>query len=225
MTRSMARLASFCLLCLIPLLVARSFADVESMLVTEAVIQKVKDQYGRRAANRISRWDGVIEKNREEDLGIQLRQVNDYFNSIPYATDPRHWGLPDYWATPIEMLATNGGDCEDYSIAKYFTLRALGVPDEDLRITYVNALELGQAHMVLTYYGSSFSDPLVLDNINTEILPASTRDDLQPVYTFNGESMWMARERGRGLLVGKSESLDQWAGLLERLQLFNRSNK
>lgn len=220
MTSSVAKLTSLCLLCLILLPAVRSFADVEPLLVSEAVIQKVTDEYGRRAGNRISRWDGVIEKNRERDLGRQLRQVNDYFNGVPYATDPEHWGLPDYWATPIEMLATNGGDCEDYSIAKYFTLRALGVPDEDLRVTYVNALELGQAHMVLTYYGTSSSDPLVLDNINTEIRPASTRDDLQPVYTFNGESMWMARERGRGLLVGKSESLDQWAGLLERLQQF-----
>ncbi len=213
----MRRLAWFCLIALLPY-TAHTIANVDFSLLSPGLIEKVKNKYGERASKRLILWNAVIEKNREQAIPLQLRQVNDYFNGVPYASDPKHWGLPDYWANPIEMLATNGGDCEDYSIAKYFTLRALGIADEDLRITYVNALEINQAHMVLTYYGDSTSDPLVLDNLNREILLASRRDDLQPVYSFNAESIWMAQERGRGLLVAKSEQLDQWAGMLKRLQ-------
>ena len=51
--------------------------------------------------------------------------ANDFFNALPWISDDEHWGKRDYWATPIEMLATNGGDCEDFSIGKYLTLTQL----------------------------------------------------------------------------------------------------
>ncbi|MBI4206399.1 MAG: transglutaminase-like cysteine peptidase [Betaproteobacteria bacterium] len=104
-----------------------------------------------------------------------------------------HWGKEDYWATPIEFLSTNAGDCEDFSIAKYFTLRALGVPDDRLRLTYVKELvQYNQAHMVVAYFPSPDAEPLVLDNINKTIQPASARSDLLPVYSFNGSNLWLA---------------------------------
>ncbi len=81
----------------------------------------------------------------------------------------------------MELLTTNGGDCEDFSIAKYLTLRAMGVPDDQLRIIYVKALELNQAHMVLAWYKTPGSDPLILDNLINDIKPASQRNDLEPV--------------------------------------------
>ena len=115
------------------------------------------------------------------------------------------------------MLASNGGDCEDYTIAKYFTLRALGIPDSDMRLTYVNALELNQAHMVLTYFGENSANPLVLDNLISEIQPSSERKDLEPVYSFNAESLWLSRERGLGKLLGSPEELDTWSSMLTRL--------
>ena len=59
-----------------------------------------------------------------------------------FEDDDQHWHQADYWATPIETLASNGGDCEDFSIAKYFTLRELGVAEQCLRLTNVNALSL-----------------------------------------------------------------------------------
>lgn len=135
-------------------------------------------------------------------------------------SDQQHWGKLDYWATPIEFLATDGGDCEDYVIAKYFTLRAVGVPESKLYLTYVKAIRLNQAHMVLTYFKKATSIPLVLDNINPRILPATQRRDLIPIYSFNGEGLWLAKQRGKGKAVsGGEKQLKQWNDLLKRMDI------
>ncbi len=115
------------------------------------------------------------------------------------------------------MLSSNGGDCEDFSLAKYFTLRALGVADKKLNLTYVKALNLNQAHMVLTYYPSPGAEPLILDNLIQEIRPASRRQDLLPVYSFNGSGLWVAKNRSRGKKVGSSDRLKKWKNILQRL--------
>src|SRR3546814_5193816 len=93
------------------------------------------------------------------------------------------------------------------SSAKCVTLLELGVPESRLQITYGKALRLNQAHMVLAYYANPAADPLVLDNLVPDILPGSSRDDLVPVYSFNGQGLWISRARGRGKRVGGSERL------------------
>ena len=115
------------------------------------------------------------------------------------------------------MLASNGGDCEDFSIAKYFTLRELGIPAEKLRLTYVKALKLDQAHMVLTYYSTPDAVPLVLDNLINEIRSATEREDLLPVYSFNGDGLWLAKSRGMEQRVGRSERLSRWQEVIARI--------
>ena len=144
--------------------------------------------------------------------------VNDFFNRLRYRTDQQLWGKNDYWATPIEALGRGGADCEDYSIAKYFTLRELGIPDEKMRIMYVKALKLNAHHMVLTYYPTPGAIPLVLDNLNSKILPASQRDDLAPIYSFNGSGLWLAKERGRGQRMGGSSRVKLWQDVKARMQ-------
>jgi len=143
--------------------------------------------------------------------------VNDFFNELEFVNDIDHWGKEDYWATPLQTLATNGGDCEDFSIAKYFTLVEMGIPVNRMRITYVKALQLNQAHMVLTYFPTPDADPLVLDNLVPEIRASSTRDDLLPVYSFNGDGLWLAKARGTGQHVGKSDRLSRWQEVLARI--------
>ncbi|MGI9537482.1 MAG: transglutaminase-like cysteine peptidase, partial [Desulfocapsaceae bacterium] len=117
----------------------------------------------------------------------------------------------------VEFLAQNGGDCEDFSIAKYFTLKKLGVDETKLNLTYAKAVELNQAHMVVTYYGQPEAEPLILDNLIDEIKPASLRPDLLPVFSFNGIGLWLAKERGRGKLVGNSSRYKHWQDLLGRM--------
>jgi len=163
---------------------------------------------------------------KDESEQSKLDAVNAFFNEMNFVSDVAHWGREDYWATPVEFLGTNGGDCEDFSVAKYFTLRELGVPDERMSLTYVKSLTLNQAHMVVTYFPQPSADPLVLDNIDGRIRRASTRTDLLPVYSFNGENLWLAKERGRGKLVGGSDRLGRWRRLNERMrsQVLNSAN-
>ncbi|VAX21030.1 T1SS associated transglutaminase-like cysteine proteinase LapP [hydrothermal vent metagenome] len=191
--------------------------------LTKEFLDKVSKQYGGSARERLIEWRELIRKNKnnpELSEKDKLELVNDFFNDeIEFLDDIDHWGKEDYWATPVETLVTQGGDCEDFSIAKYFTLKEMGVPVKKMLITYVKALELDQAHMVLTYYENPASDPLVLDNLIDEIKPGSTRDDLAPVYTFNSDGLWMAKERGRGKkLRGGPQRMIRWRELDSRMK-------
>jgi predicted transglutaminase-like cysteine proteinase len=182
-------------------------------------IANIAKKYGQPAATRVGKWREILASDKNMSEPAKLELVNRFFNALPFVSDLEHWGKMDYWATPLEFMQSNGGDCEDFAIAKYLTLRELGVPTERLRITYVNALTLNQAHMVLAYYATPDAEPLVLDNLKASILPASQRADLVPVYSFNGDSLWLAKElAGRGQLVGGSGRINLWRGVLERLQ-------
>lgn len=147
----------------------------------------------------------------------KLENVNSFFNQLQFVDDLTHWQKPDYWATPVEFLSTGAGDCEDFSLAKYFTLKALGIAEDKLNMTYVKALQLNQAHMVVTYYAAANTVPLVLDNLTAEIQPATQRKDLLPVYSFNGLGLWLAKSRGKGQKVGSSEGLKRWQDLLNSM--------
>src|SRR5690606_5752403 len=103
-------------------------------------------------------------------------------------------------------------------IAKYYSLRQLGVDTAKLRITYVKAVRLNEAHMVLTYFPTPDAVPLVLDNLINIIAPASKRPDLVPVYSFNAEGMWLERLKGQGILMGNPNKLDLWTDLRVRMQ-------
>lgn len=117
----------------------------------------------------------------------------------------------------------NSADCEDYSLAKYFTLRQMGMAESKLRITYVKALELNEAHMVLAYYAEDAGEPLILDNLRSDILSASQRTDLRPVYSFNGEGIWSAVRRGRGRRLGSAENISLWQDFLQRLEMHSEA--
>lgn len=181
-----------------------------------AIKGKVHDQYGQQGVARLERWEKLVWDITYHNVADQLREVNDFFNQLQFSTDLNHWQQEDYWATPIETLASNGGDCEDFAIAKYFTLRQLGVSANQMRITYVKALRLNEPHMVLTYYPDD-GEPLVLDILIPEMLPASKRTDLQPVYSFNAEGLWKAKTRGEDTRLGSADDITMWRDLRVRL--------
>jgi len=184
-------------------------------------LTQIERQFGHAARQRVLDWQQLIESHqrKQESDWVMINAVNEFFNQIPFVSDLKHWHRTDYWATPVEFLSTDGGDCEDFSIAKYFTLRELGVPDDRLRITYVKANRLNQAHMVLAYYETADGDPLILDNLVKRIRPASRRTDLLPIYSFNGKNLWMSKERGQGRrVVGGSQRINLWRDLTIRMQ-------
>lgn len=192
-------------------------AATQKIIVTEEIIKDVTAKYGDLAGKRIATWKRLMENEWQRDERNKLELVNRFFNQLEFVTDMSKWGTNDYWATPIEFLAVNGGDCEDFSIAKFFTLLALGVPESKLRITYVTALKLNQAHMVLTYFATPDAEPLVLDNLIKEIKPGSAREDLLPLYSFNGLGLWQAKKTGIGKRLGGTEQLKRWQELNQKI--------
>ena len=180
-------------------------------------IDAMQNRYGERAAKRTSAWFSVIDRASGNEEQMQLEQVNRFFNLFHFVDDIKLWGQSNYWATPMEFIGVNGGDCEDFSIAKYFTLLQLGVPEDKMRITMVKANTLDQYHMVLAYYETPGSVPLILDNLDKQIKPATKRTDLTPVYSFNGKQLWLNKEKGRGVLAGSATRLKKWNDLNQRL--------
>jgi len=188
----------------------------ESFIISEQAMRRMVQRFGADARERLLAWQNLVQTSKGSDL-VKLERVNRFMNAIPYIDDAIHWNQANYWATPMEFIASNGGDCEDYAIAKFFTLLKLGIPEDRLTLTYVKALRLNQAHMVLTYYPTPGAEPLVLDNLVNAILPSSRRTDLLPIYSMNGSGLWLAKQRGKGKLVGGSERLSRWNDLLDRM--------
>lgn len=197
--------------------------QVTAFEIDLSIIKQVKERFGDKASDRLRYWQKTINDAKNKTADEQLEIANSFFNQVRFISDQEHWQKEDYWATPLEMLVTNGADCEDYSIAKYFTLRELGIPDEKLKITYVKAVQLNQAHMILAYYPYPGAEPLILDNLINQILPASQRPDLIPVYSFNGEGLWLSKLSSQeGKRIGNSSKLDNWQDLMTRhSRLFN----
>jgi len=167
---------------------------------------------------RIDAWQNLMTTQKQGTELEQLQVVNRFFNQqLRYVEDIDLWHEVDYWATPVQALIKGAGDCEDYAIAKYFSLRRMGIPSEKLRITYVKALRQNRAHMVLTYYSKPQAQPLVLDSLMDAIKPASQRTDLLPVYAFNGEGLWLTGAAGNKK-VGDTKRLSRWQDLLKKMQ-------
>ncbi|WP_367990376.1 transglutaminase-like cysteine peptidase [Vibrio sp. NTOU-M3] len=178
-------------------------------------VNAVRATYGDRAGRRVETWRQEMSQYKNLGERDKLTKVNNFFNQLNFVNDIRLWGKNDYWATPLEFLGSNAGDCEDFTIAKYFSLLELGVSDKKLRLVYVKAIELNQFHMVLAYYSKPSAEPIILDNINPVIKPASTRRDLLPIYSFNGKNLWLMKSK-KGQLAGKSSRLSLWNDLRAR---------
>lgn len=198
------------------------FTFAAAIEFTQEYLDQIGKKYGDYSRRRLMGWQKLYQENLKQTELKKLEAVNVFFNLFQYYTDLAHWGTPDYWATPLEFVVSGGGDCEDFAVAKYFTLLALGVPDEKLLLEYVkikqNSREFNQAHMVLLYYPQPTAVPLVLDSFNKELLLADKRSDLLPIYGFNGSGLWQAKELGKGSKIGEPTDLKRWVALSERMK-------
>jgi predicted transglutaminase-like cysteine proteinase len=169
--------------------------------IAKVFLDKIEKEYGPFAVRRAIALVQMMNDVKDADEMEKMEKVNDFFNQTPYASDKETWGVSDYWATRYEFIGKDRADCEDYVIAKYFTLKDLGVPTSKLFMTYAKSLRFKTAHMVLTYYATPRSVPLVLDNYNYKILPATQRDDLVPIYSFSGDELFNAKQAQIGKMV------------------------
>lgn len=177
---------------------------------------------GPRALAAVGPLHEVLSAARAADDFERLHLINRFFNQrIAFRPDAEVWGVEDHWTSPLEVLARGQGDCEDYAIAKYASLRAAGVERDRLRLVYVRARLPGQAedqpHMVLAYHAEPGAEPLVLDNLRPEILPAGQRPDLIPVFSFNDEGLWQGTgsTRAGNPLVRLSRWREVWGRTLD----------
>lgn len=181
------------------------------------------DRYGADAADTVRAWRLLLAEAAGLDEREQLARVNAFFNRrIRFDDDIAIWQQPDYWATPLETMGRGAGDCEDFTIAKYMSLRLLGIPNERLRLIYVRARIGGatstvtQAHMVLGYFEDPADEPLILDNLITDIRPAARRPDLFPVFSFNSEGLWVGNAGAPA--ADPTARLSRWRDVLARMR-------
>jgi predicted transglutaminase-like cysteine proteinase len=136
----------------------------------------------------INEFKAQIENMRGLPLNKMVVQVNDLVNSKRYITDSRNYGQTDYWATPVEFLR-KGGDCEDYAIAKYTALRALGVPEDRLRVVILQDMQKNIPHAVLVVYTDQ--GPVLLNNQIKRAVKVSSVDHYKPIFSINRHAWWL----------------------------------
>lgn len=194
---------------------------VDANLDPSRLRQSMQRRYGQRGLAVLEEWFALLDRLRGADLQTRLREVNAFFNRrVRWVDDIDNWGAEDHWATPLETMGQGQGDCEDYSIAKYVTLKQLGVPGQQLRMIYVRARigrsQITQAHMVLGYYETPGAEPLILDNLVPSITPASQRTDLDPLFSFNSQGLWAGgSEQSRADPLAR---LSRWRSVIDRMR-------
>jgi len=187
--------------------------DVERM-------SQAAQRLGPQAVQGVRALQPLLASLAEADDAVRLDAVNRFYNRrIAFRDDLQVWHVEDYWASPLETLQQGAGDCEDFAIAKYFSLLAAGIAPSQLRLVYVR-LQVGgaggpsQPHMVLAYYASAHSEPLILDNLITEVRPASRRPDLTPVFSFNSAGLWQGN--GAQRMGDPVERLSPWREVMRK---------
>ncbi|WP_339899838.1 transglutaminase-like cysteine peptidase [uncultured Gilvimarinus sp.] len=177
----------------------------------------MQSEYGDDGSALLQAWFRLLSEQTDQADLNKLKAVNDFFNrTITFTDDTLLWREKDYWATPLQTMGVRGGDCEDFSIAKYMSLLKLGFEPDKLRLIYVKA-KLGnqaQAHMVLGYFASATAEPLILDNLNPTILPAHERPDLTPVFSFNSQGLWLGGTKSQS---DPTARLSRWRDVLQRM--------
>jgi predicted transglutaminase-like cysteine proteinase len=133
-------------------------------------------------------WDSLVARLKGKPLGLQLHEVNELINARPYVLDKDNWSDPDYWATPYEFLKKSG-DCEDFAIAKYMALKAVGVPVENMRVVVMWDSESSSGHAALVIYAGN--EALLLDNLISSVVRADTVSHYRAIYSINETGWWL----------------------------------
>ena len=210
-------LGTFALLTAVFVLVARAELDPAAMQ------RQFVERFETGRLSVLARWLELTVSLQQAGDKVKLERINRFVNErIVFDSDTNAWQASDYWTTPLETLAQGRGDCEDFAILKYVSLRLAGVPHSRLRLIYAKARlqtphgEQQQAHMVLAYYALPNSEPLILDNIDPVIRPSSQRKDLTPVFSFNSEGIF-GDLSGNNKAAARIGRLSRWEDAWRRI--------
>lgn len=137
---------------------------------------------------RLREWRALLRRLEGAPREQQLAAVNGFVNGRPYREDALNFGRSDYWAAPLEFLR-HAGDCEDYAIMKYVSLRDLGVPEAQMRLVVVRDVRRDAVHAVLAV--ETVGEVRILDNLSAAVLPQERVSHYQPYYSVNATGRWM----------------------------------
>ena len=138
--------------------------------------------------NSSTLWKDLKKRAAGKPFLEQLDIVNRFWNLWPYRTDREVYGKQDYWAAPYEFLA-HSGDCEDYCIIKYYTLKALGLPADRMRIVVVRETIRNIGHAVLAVYDGD--KVYILDNLSDAVRPMERIRNYVPQFSVNEKHRWV----------------------------------
>jgi len=154
------------------------------------IVQEQKCTYQQSIGCAQQEWQGLINDFKSLPVQEMVAAVNQAINRFDYSEDAVTYGHDDYWATPMEFFIKGGGDCEDFAIAKYMLLRAMGLSEDLMRIVVVET-DAGIAHAVLVI--DDEEGQIVLDNQIYRPAMASTISNYHPVFSVNAKHLWMHR--------------------------------
>lgn len=176
---------------ILTVLLAVSLAATASPAISKPQLQQVRQHYGQEAQVRLQQWQQILNHSKGKSEVEQLKLTNDFINLIEFIHSPFYQDGLDYRLSPMAFLILGAGDSEEFSMAKYFTLRKMGIQASRLRLNDTERQSNLTPHMVLAYYPSVDADPLILDYLDKTIRPLSQRQDLRPVYSFDAEQLWL----------------------------------
>lgn len=170
----------------------RASTDMSSFTKWSSMFERFSMEVNNGSSDEVvQKWRSNLAAFQGLPLEQMANKVNNLMNQIRYIGDKRNWGKSDYWETPVEFL-TYGGDCEDFAIAKYISLRALGVPDRAMRVAIVKDMQKGIPHAILIVYTQS--GPMVLDNQIKQMTEASEIAHYKPIFSINRTAWWLHTE-------------------------------
>ena len=167
----------------------QQWLKVQARMQAEAPLYAKCDKGSDDCPAYLATWRRDLKEWKSYSQGIQLELVNAYVNhQIKYTSDEVVYNAADYWASPAQSLKGQG-DCEDYAIAKYASLRELGYADADLRIVIVNDMRKMLGHAVLSV--KTAEGTMILDNQNALPRRDEALSYYAPLYSLNAGGHWL----------------------------------
>lgn len=193
--------------------------QAKSITLSNDDLRGIKSSTNEKAITiRLIRYLELKKKVKDFRLLKKLSHVNAFYNKILPVNDSLKYKVDDHWATPKEFLINGKGDCEDYAIAKYFTLLEAGIPKEKLFLSVVKVKGEATYHMVLLYIENKKSMPLVLDNLSFKVVSFDIRKKLIPKFIFNEKVAYILKDKRISKKVKINwGDVDKWQKLLNRV--------
>jgi predicted transglutaminase-like cysteine proteinase len=173
--------------------------DLSAFVKWSAMFERFeRDSNSAQGQRVMAQWKADLETMRGLPLEDMVEAVNTMANKVRYIGDNKNWGKSDYWETPVEFFI-NGGDCEDFAITKYISLRALGVPDNRMRVAIVKDMEKGIPHAILVVYGDNGT--YVLDNQIKTVRSTQSISHYKPIFSINRSAWWLHTNPGSTMVA------------------------